>query len=181
MTVAYVQAIVATVLALVGTWTGLVIAVALLLPRQTERATNALTRSPGACFGGGLLVGVALLFMFVLVHIPLQPVKLVGGMGALLLGAVLSIGAAGTARLMGQRIGDMADASSPFANLVRGSVVYSVAMGFPFIGWLIFLPFAVVFGLGAGAAAMLPSRQATTPPYIPGKPEFDITERQGAI
>lgn len=50
MTLAQVQAAVAVVVALIGTWAGLLMAVALLLPDKADRAEAALETNSKRCF-----------------------------------------------------------------------------------------------------------------------------------
>ncbi|HZO90454.1 MAG TPA: hypothetical protein VFB38_19160 [Chthonomonadaceae bacterium] len=170
MTLAQVQAVVAAVVALALSWAGLLLAVSLTLPVQTEKAARSLELAPKRC----LLSGVGLFLLFLLgiriLGAPNPLVKLMAGLLLLGLGAVLSVGAAGLAQLMGDRIGEMSGAKTSFGLLVRGSLVYSAALFFPYLGWFLFAPLTTLCALGAGAAALWPKRPvpvtplATTPP-----------------
>jgi hypothetical protein len=167
MTLAQVQAVVAVVVALGATWAGLMMAVALTLPVQTRRAESALETAPRRCLFSG--VGLFLLFMVAvkLLQAPLPLAKLLGFALVMGLCAVLTLGAAGIAQLMGKRIGEMAGARTSFGMLVRGSVVFSMAMLFPWIGWFLFAPLAGLCALGAGASALWPRRRMAMPPVPP--------------
>lgn len=154
MTLAQVQAAVAVVVALIGTWTGLLMAVALLLPLQTGRAENALLETPKRCFGIGLLMLLVAVLGGVLIQIPNPLAKLAGAVVMLLLGVVLSVGAAGMAQVMGRRMAEMSGARTSFGMLVRGSLCYSLAVFFPYLGWFLFAPIASVCALGAGISAL---------------------------
>lgn len=183
MTQAQVQAAMAVVVVLIATWAGTMMAVALLLPKQAKRAGEALNGMPWVCGATGLGLAMLVILGFVLVGIPAPVVKLAGFLLLLGLGALLSIGGAGIALLMGERISEMSGARTSFTALVRGSVVYSLAVGFPFIGWFLFAPLSIVFALGAGVVALWTSRVTAVPPMTPPapRPDYDLMERQGAI
>ncbi len=181
MTLAQVQAVVALVAFLIATWAGLIIAVALLLPKQTSRAEIELSESPIRCFGVGLLMLIPLLIAGGILHIPSGGAKLLGFLGLIAIGAALAVGSSGVALLMGRRISEMTDARSGFGGLVRGSVVYSLALGFPLIGWFGFLPVSLVLSLGAGMRAVIRSSAPVHPPISPSGPEYDVLDRRGAI
>lgn len=183
MTQAQVQAAMAVVAVLIATWAGTMMAVALLLPRQSKRASEALSGMPWVCGATGLGLAFLVIIGFVLLNLPLPLAKLLGFLLLLGLGGLLSIGGAGVALLMGDRISEMSGARTSFTALVRGSVVYSLAVGFPFIGWFLFAPLSIVFALGAGVVALWPSRVTAVPPMTPPapRPDYDLMERQGAI
>jgi len=183
MTQAQVQAAMAVVMVLIATWAGTMMAVALLLPKQSKRASEALNGMPWMCGATGLGLAMMLVIGFVLLNVPSPVVKFAGMVVLLGLGALLSLGGAGIALLMGERISELSGARSSFTALVRGSVVYSLAVGFPFIGWFLFAPLSIVFALGAGVVALWPSRQTAVPPMTPPtpRPDYDLMERQGAI
>jgi hypothetical protein len=170
-----VQAAVAVVVALIATWTGLLITVSLAMPKQTGMAEYALETAPRRCFLSGLGMLLLLLSSFRFLQAPLPGMKLVGILLLLALGAVLTLGAAGLAQLLGRRIGEMSGARTSFGTLVRGSLVYSLAMGFPLIGWYLFLPLSAVCALGAGAVALWSRRRPA--PLTPSP----VAEQQGAM
>lgn len=176
MSLAQVQIWVAIVVALIATWASLLISVALLLPSQTGRAEYALDTNPkGSLFKG---LGTLLLFIFSigLIANPVPPVKLVGFLLFSCLLAVMTIGAAGVAMLMGRRISEMTGARTSFGSLVRGSIAYSMALGFPWIGWMVLLPVSMIFAFGAGMTAVWPRRQRVAPPVppvVPPMPKYE--------
>ena len=178
MTLAQVQAAVALVVALIATWAGLTMAVALLMPLQTGRAEQALETSPNRCFVSGLPLFLVFVVAFLLLQTPHPLVKLFSFLLFLGLGAVLLVGAAGMAHLMGKRIGEMSGARTSFGMLVRGSFVFSGAVFFPILGWWLFAPLSALFALGAGVRALWPQRRAVLPPVMP---DLDIAGRQGAV
>jgi hypothetical protein len=183
MTLAQVQAAMAVVAVLVATWAGMMMAVALLLPKQSKRAAEALNGMPWVCGATGLGLAILVIIGFVLLQVPAPLIKLIGMVLLLGLGGLLSIGGAGVALLMGERISELSGAHTSFTALVRGSVVYSLAVGFPFIGWFLFAPLSLIFALGAGVVALWPSRAMATPPMTPPapRPDYDLMERRGAI
>ncbi len=182
MTLAQVQAAMAVVAVLVATWAGLMMAVALLLPKQSKRASEGLNTMPWVCGATGLGMAFLVVLGFVMVNLPVGIIKLAGTLLLLALGGVMSIGGAGIALLMGDRIGEMSGARTSFSALVRGSVVYSLAVGFPFIGWMLFAPLSLLFALGAGVVGLWPSRAMAVPPVAPptSRSDYDL-ERQGAM
>ena len=105
MTLAQVQAVVALISALILSWAALLIAVALTLPEQTARAEAALVNRPKQCFGVGF--GMAILLIIALISFRVPPLILPALIGSLSIGAVLVVGAAGLAKLMGTRIAKM--------------------------------------------------------------------------
>jgi hypothetical protein len=180
MTLAQVQATVALVTFLIVTWAGLIIAIALLLPKHTSRAELTLSISPLRCLWVGLVMLVPMLITLRMIALPSPAIKLIGFIALVAIGAALSIGSSGLAMLMGRRISEMTGIRLAFGSLVKGSVIYSLALGFPFIGWFLFLPISIVMSLGAGARALWRSAQ-TMYPANPSGPEYDVLEHRGAI
>jgi hypothetical protein len=180
MTLAQVYATIASVILLMATWGGLIIAMALLLPQHTSRAELALTARPLRSFVVGLAMIIPTVVASVMLRSPFGGVKLLGFIALVAIGAALSIGASGMALLMGRRISEMSDSRSGFASMVRGSAVFSLALGFPVIGWFLFLPIALVISLGAGTRALWRSSQSVLP-LNPAKPDYDVLEHRGAV
>src|SRR5215475_7032696 len=101
MSLAQVQGTVAFVLAMIGTWAGLLVSLAFLLPRQTRKAEEALGSAPWICFGTGLGIGILMVISFVLVNLPLPLLKVLGFLLLLMVGSIMTLGAAGLAQLIG--------------------------------------------------------------------------------
>ena len=181
MTLAQVQAVVALITFLIATWAGLIIAVALLLPKQTSRAEVELSDSPVRSFFVGTTMLAPTIVGSIMLRSPSGGVKLLGFAALICIGAALAIGASGVALLMGRRISEMSAARTGFGGLVRGSVVYSLALGFPLIGWFAFLPVSLILSLGSGARAVWRSSQTVYPPVNPTRPDYDMLEHRGAI
>ena len=162
----------AIVTLIILTWAGLLIGVAVLLPKQAQRAEQVLEFSTGACLLHGLVTSALFGFSFVLLNLPVGIIKLAGFVLMLATLGIVAIGAAGIAKLMGRRIAEMSGARNSFATLCRGAGTYSLAMGFPFIGWWVVAPISLVFAFGAGSMALLqPVRNSASP--------YDVME-QGA-
>lgn len=160
MTLAQAQLAVAVVVALIATWAGLLMTVALLLPKQTNRAETALETTPKRCLVSGLLMLLLFGLTIILTNAPLPLMKIIGQIGMLFVSATLIVGGAGLSQLMGRRIAEMSGARTTFGTLVRGSILYSLAVGVPYIGWFLFAPLSATFALGAGILAILPRREA---------------------
>lgn len=167
MTLAYVQAAVAFVMALIATLTGLLTATALLTPRTTEKACNALNVSPWRCFWRGMAMLALAILALVFLSIPNPLIKLFGILMLLALAGVATLGGAGLAMLMGQRIGEMSGARTSFGCLVRGSLAYSVGLMFPLIGWYVLAPISLICAMGAGVTALRPDRGFMPVPPMP--------------
>jgi len=173
MTLAQVQGFTMFVLALIATWGGLLLTTALLFPVHTKRAEYALETDPKKSFLKGLGVLALLIFSLVLQNLPFPLIKLAAfGFTLLLLGIVV-LGGAGTAHLMGRRISEMQETRTSFFSLASGSVVYSLAIGFPIIGWFLFAPIALVFAMGAGWSAIRTRHKVIAPPVTPA-PSYDL-------
>ena len=175
MTLAQVQFVVALISALILSWAALLMAVALTLPEQTARAEAALVSQPKKCFGAGFVMAVLLIITLISLKIP--GVQLFGFLFLLFLAAIFMVGAAGLAKLMGTRIAQMSGwQSHSFGNLVKGSLVYSLALMFPLIGWSLFLPLSMLGAMGAGAMALWPKRkEMPAVPPLSNTPTMDFT------
>lgn len=66
-----------------------------------------------------------------------------------LLTTLAILGAAGLARLIGQRLNSPQDAQQPWKRVYRGSIVLAITFLFPLVGWFLVLPFTFLSGLGA--------------------------------
>jgi len=182
MSLAYVQAAAATVIYLIATWAGLMISMALLLPKQASKAEATLEKSPGRTFGVGIGMALILGISLLILNIPNPLAKLVGFLLLFGLGGLLAVGASGIAYLLGKRIGALSGEQTSFGTLMRGSIAYSLAGGFPIIGWWLFTPLTLLFALGAGTLAVLPDREVALPPIGPGqKSDYDVLEQRRAI
>lgn len=167
---------------------GLLVAWWLLCPRLVERAGICLVRTPGRCFGLGLgCVAVAFLPLAVLF-------KVRAGIGLAALCTLLacaSIGAAGLAGVMGDRLRRDSPAISPVGALLGGAVALELAAVVPLIGWFVVLPLAFACGLGAACFALVGWHPRTEPapaslpvaprPLDPPTPALPITFAAGGL
>jgi hypothetical protein len=181
MTLALVQATVAIILTMVATWTGLLVSVAFLLPRSASKAEHLMTNEPWKCFFRGLGMAVLMVLGFIVFSVGAPPIKIFAVGVLMFVGALIAVGSAGVAQTIGRR-GEPDGTAPTFGMLVRGSLVFSLALGFPFVGWLVFAPLALVTAAGAGLMAMIPERRtAYTPPAAPGSSDYDLSGRTGII
>jgi hypothetical protein len=142
---------------------GLLLAWSLIFPATVERARMRLEGTPWRCFWLGLaVVLVGGLPLAALLNVPAGPVQFVGWVGLFVLLACASLGAAGLAALMGERLrnpdvwrgGAGLTASAPGA-LLRGAVALELAAVFPLVGWFVVIPIATICALGAALLALL--------------------------
>lgn len=168
MSLAWVQAVVALFVALMVSLTGLLTATAVLLPVHTQKAEHALERSPKRCLLGGIGLVLAFVMGIALWSAPVPLLKLMGFLIVTGLTCLLTLGGAGMAQLMGKRISEMSGAKTTFGALVRGSIAYSVGVFFPYIGWFVLAPLSILCALGAGVAALRPTRNPNAVPVTLG-------------
>ena len=175
MTLALVQAVMNVIIILVLTWTGLMMSISFLLPEKTDRAENLIKNSGRSCFLKGVGMAILLFIAFVLSSLPAPILKFAGLLLIGAIGGVMALGSAGLAQSIGKR-SDSTDNASGFVKTLRGSLVFSLAVGFPYLGWFVFAPVALMFALGAGVTAIFPEKNTyRTPPILPpDRPEFDL-------
>jgi hypothetical protein len=153
---------------------GLLLAWSLLFPGTVEQAQARLERTPWRCFWIGLIGllagGLALVGLF---SIPAGPAKFVGWVGLFTLLALASLGAAGLAALMGERLRSLGLTASAPGALLRGAVALELAAAFPLVGWFVVIPIATICTLGAALLALLrrgPRSAADAQPAIGQQP-----------
>jgi hypothetical protein len=136
---------------------GLLTALYLLFPSTVERARLRLDRTPWLCFfSGGLLTAFFTIPAVIMFVIPNGAVRFAGWALVFVILAFSSLGAAGLAGKMGDRLGlRSGNALAPAAAFVRGAIALELAAAFPVVGWFIFIPLAIVTSLGAAAFAVL--------------------------
>jgi hypothetical protein len=122
---------------------------------KTQRVIN---QMPGRALGVGfvnfLFFGVILIVLFTItdgnanrVSSAIRIILLIPTLSlAALLSAVLSLGLAGMANILGERIFPELNA---LKRSIYGSVVLSFACALPFVGWFLLLPYAGLLGFGA--------------------------------
>jgi uncharacterized membrane protein YhaH (DUF805 family) len=147
---------------------GLLLAWSLILPATVERARGRLQGAPWRCFwiglAGLLASGVP---VAVLLNIPAGPIKFVGWVALFVLLALASVGAAGLAALMGQRLRDVGMSASAPGALLRGAIALELAAAFPLIGWFVVIPIATICVFGAALLALIGRGPRTAPDLQP--------------
>lgn len=134
----------------------LLVALNLLLPKVTQNTAARLAKTPGRSFILGVPVTAAfLLWIAITSQIPFGPVRATAFLAALAGMGLGTIGAAGMARVLGERLKPMSDPASTLTSLVRGAVVYELACLFPIVGWFLFIPLAGVLVMGAAVFGVL--------------------------
>ena len=134
----------------------------LLLPKFVDRAEQRLDLTPWKClFVGTGLVLVSLLPLIILFNLP--GFQALGFVGVCSLLAVTSLGAAGLASLMGQRLHGQGLNVSPVGATIRGAVAMELAAAFPLVGWFVFIPLTFLITLGAAVFALLGWEPRPTP------------------
>jgi hypothetical protein len=143
---------------------GLALTWGLLCPGVVGRSRARLARTPGKCFLLGL-AGMVLGALLVAACFAAGPVAGWFGLGLLLTHA--SVGAAGVAALMGERLRSEGLAASPAGALLRGAVALELAVIVPVIGWFVILPLGTVAMIGAATFALLRWQpRASAPPPL---------------
>ncbi len=127
----------------------------LLFPNLIARAQVRVEKSLSGTFWFGLVIVIALTVpIIVLFALPFGPAKLLGW---ILLGASLtvsSVGSAGLAAHLGNRLTQKSNIT-PLSGFVRSTVVLELAVFFPVVGWLFLLPLVVITSFGATGFALL--------------------------
>ena len=136
---------------------GLLTAWWLLFPATVERARLRLDRTPWRCFWlGGVMTALLSIPVVVLLALPFGLAKFLGWSLVVAALTMAGLGAAGLAAKMGDRLASRSsDSLSPAGAFVRGAVALELAAVFPFVGWFIVIPLAIVTSLGATVFALL--------------------------
>jgi hypothetical protein len=155
MNMADVAAVFGTLLALGIAFPGLLMAWWLLFPSAVGRAKQRFVRTPGRCFGLGLVIAFFMAIPITILFLIPGPGQLMGFVALLLALGIAAIGAAGIAATMGERLTQRAGSLTPFAAFIRGAIALELAAAFPFLGWFIVIPIALIISLGATTFALL--------------------------
>lgn len=128
----------------------------LLFPSLIARAQTRVEKSLTTSFWLGLIIVIALAVpIIILFALPVGPAK---SLAWILLGAsfaLSSIGSAGIAAHLGERMKQTGNTYSPLNAFLRGAVVLELAAFFPVLGWLfIWIPLLLT-ACGATAFALL--------------------------
>jgi hypothetical protein len=166
MNMADVTAVFGTLLALGIAFPGLLVAWWLLFPSAVGRAKQRFVRTPGRCFALGMGMTFILAIPLGILFLIPGPGQLFGFVGLLLALGIATIGAAGIAATMGERLTQRTATVSPFAAFIRGAIALELAAAFPFLGWFIVIPIVIIISLGATTFALLRWLPAMPTPII---------------
>lgn len=160
-----VYAVFGILIALAIAYPGMLLAWRTLFPDFVARAQARVAAFGWASFGFGVVVGVPVVFgTGFLISTPAPFLRLTGAILAILALTLASIGAAGLASLMGDRLNRMSGGrySGPGAQL-RGAVALELAAVFPLIGWLLVFPLGTLTCFGAGVYSLFSRRSGDKP------------------
>ncbi len=134
----------------------LLVGINLLFPNVTKRVHTRLKETPGKSFGMGLPITAVILFWILSTIEANAGIVQASGFIMAALGMTLgTIGAAGMARMLGERITPIARETSAITNLLRGALVFELSCLFPLVGWFVFAPFVGITVLGAAVFSIL--------------------------
>jgi hypothetical protein len=137
--------------------TGLLTTWWLLFPGRVAAAHARVARTPGRTFAMGLagITGSAVPIL-VLFSQPGGPVSMMGAILTVLALTFATLGSAGIASVMAERLGARSEpAMSAPAAYLRGVVALELAAAVPVLGWVVFVPIALIFSMGAAIFAVL--------------------------
>ena len=127
----------------------------LLFPSLISRAQIRVGKTPIRTFWMGLAIIVAVAIpVVILLALPFGPAKFIGWILLAAALALSSIGSAGIAAHLGERLASQGNFSA-LSGFIRGSVILELAAFFPLIGWLfVWIPMLII-AFGATAFALL--------------------------
>lgn len=134
---------------------GLLLAWSLLVPGTVEAAHERVRRTPGKSLVVGAMVLALAGGMIAVLIRAAGPFQFLGYAGLFLLMAFASIGCAGIASAMGERLRGQGIQATSAGALLRGAVALEFAVMFPLVGWFILLPIVLVLSLGAACFALV--------------------------
>jgi hypothetical protein len=127
----------------------------LLFPALIGRAQARLEKTPMRAFWLGLVLVTAVAIpVVILLALPVGPAKLIGWIMLAATFALSSIGSAGIAAHLGNRL-ILRSNMTALGGFIRGAAVLELAAFFPVIGWLFIWPIMLVMALGATGFALL--------------------------
>jgi hypothetical protein len=151
-----VYAITFSLIGILISFPALLVIMNLLLPGVTERVQTRLVQTPGKSFVMGISVTAALLLWIAIAsQVNFGPVRGTAFIAAILGMGIGTIGAAGMARLLGERLAPITQPNSKSTNLIRGAIVYELACLFPVVGWFLFFPLIGITLIGAAVFGLL--------------------------
>jgi hypothetical protein len=134
---------------------GMLLAWSLLFPNMVERSRARVSRTPWKTLVFGVLVLILAIIPFVTLNALAGPFQFVAYAEIFILLTLATIGAAGIAQMMGERLRGQGINASPPGGLLRGAVALEFAVVFPILGWFIIFPIVLLASLGASVLALL--------------------------
>jgi hypothetical protein len=127
----------------------------LLFPSIVARAQVRVEKTIARTFWLGIVIVIALTIpILILVTLPFGPAKFLGWILLAVSLAFSSIGSAGIAAHLGNRLAQQSSLSALGA-FVRGAMVLELAAFFPVIGWFFLWPLLLITAFGATGFALL--------------------------
>ena len=128
----------------------------LLFPNLITRAQTRVEKTLSRTFWLGLLIVIAFTIpTIVLFSLPFGPAKSLGWVLLAVSLAFSSIGSAGIAAHLGERMKQAGNNYTPLSAFLRGAVILELAAFFPIIGWLFIWPLLLITAFGATGFALL--------------------------
>lgn len=150
-----VTTVFAILVALGVVFPGLLLTWFLLLPGMVERSRERVSRTPWKTLGFGFVVLVLASVPLGILNALAGPFQFLAYAGGFLLLTLATIGAAGIAALMGERLRGQGINVTTSGALVRGAIVLEFAVVFPILGWFILFPVVLLISLGSAVFALL--------------------------
>lgn len=128
----------------------------LFFPNLIMRAQTRVEKTLSRTFWLGLVVVIAVTIpIIVLMALPFGPAKFLGWILLAVSLALSSIGSAGIAAHLGERMRHAGNNYTPLSAFIRGAVIFELAAFFPIIGWLFVWPIMLIAAFGATGFALL--------------------------
>lgn len=128
----------------------------LMFPSMIARAQTRVEKTLSRTFWLGLLIVIGLAIpIVILLALPFGPAKFLGWILLAAAFAFSSIGSAGIAAHLGERMKQTGNAYSPLSAFLRGAVVLELAAFFPVLGWFFLWPLTLITSFGATGFALL--------------------------
>jgi len=128
----------------------------LLFPSLITRAQTRVEKSLARSFWLGLVIVIAVTIpIIVLMALPFGPAKFFGWILLAASLALSSIGSAGIAAHLGERMKRAGDNYTSLSGFIRGAVILELATFFPILGWFFLLPLSLITAFGATGFALL--------------------------
>lgn len=170
-----VYAVLFTLVGILVSLPALLVGLNLLLPKSSRRAAIRLRQTPGRSFLLGLPVTFFLMLWIAITgQVNAGLVRATAVVAAVVGMGLATVGAAGMARLLGERTAraggaEERDGGSSWRDVLRGAVLYELSCLVPIVGWFLFAPLAGITVMGAALFALLgwtPPEAAITPQVV---------------